>query len=103
MFHIGQLVVCVDDTPAMLFDRDTGKTYDHQNLLKKGRVYTIRNLKDWNFYTGPALGIWLEEVIRNDAKGPDKPFGAVRFRPVKQTSIDCFTALLTKTPELVDN
>lgn len=102
MFHIGQMVVCVDGQPTWC---DGPKGFVVQDLLTTGRIYTVRGVGDFDF--GPTTGtipvLWLEEVLRSyDEKRADVPFGACRFRPVKQTSIETFTAILNRAPQKVD-
>lgn len=99
MFHIGQLVVCIDNAPAT-------HHYGPDSVagLEKGRIYTIREYHpNYPFTNAPGeAGVKLEEITRTYSRHVDAYYGVRRFRPVKQTSIDCFTAILTKTPELVD-
>lgn len=84
-FHVGQMVVCVDDSL---------ETYRHldphggagKGWPVKGRIYTVRGL-------GIAMGIpglHLEEIVREW----ECPFAASRFRPVKETSIEIFRKLV---------
>lgn len=98
MFYVGQMVVCVDDSTM-----GAPATPDEVATLKglvRGHIYTVRRVEaDWPFRTGPNLGVWLEEICRNWLDFSDLPFDAVRFRPVRTTSIDCFTALLAPTPK----
>lgn len=97
MFHVGQMVVCVDDSPSRF--RIFGRDWVVQDLLLKGNIYTIRGVDTFPFNTGPSLGLWLEEVVRETAHAPDGPFGAARFRPVRQTSIEQFTSILNQAPQ----
>lgn len=92
-WHVGQMVVCVDDTAAL---PPPGVRYGGTlGGLTKGCVYTIRG-----FAVHPAtweMGVYLQEIMRPRA-GLDPyepPFGLFRFRPVRKTSIDIFRALLT--------
>lgn len=90
-FHVGQMVVCVDDKPA-------APKWGGVSFPVRGRVYTIRAVFR---HTSGADGVWLEE-LRNPfaAKyGLEWGYKARRFRPVKTTSIDQFTALLNPAPE----
>ena len=95
-FHIGERIACV---------KDDG--YDPENLAYvpnkpvKGCVYTIRGF-DTN--GGDELGIYLEEIVNPEDDfcfGRQEPsFYAWRFRPVRTTSIDVFTAMLAPTPRI---
>lgn len=93
-FHVGQMVVCVDDSFR-------GIIWRGEILPVKGQVYTIRSM----YADGDAVGLRLEEIVNEQKVYSDGvnecAFNARYFRPVKQTSIDCFTAILTKTPETV--
>ncbi len=104
MFHVGQLVVCVDDTSSHLvfFDADapSGK------LLEKGRIYTVRkvdSLKKFRHHTTCKFvsdtPVWLEEVVRTQGEWHDEPFGARRFRPVDESKIEIFTKTLEPVKE----
>ena len=105
MFHVGQLVVCVDDSPLTTGRVGSGETVQSLNLLKKGEVYTIRKIdpqwewidRDGGHYFAP--GVWLEEVVRSDLRGLDEPMGAKRFRPVQKNKIEIFTKMLTPVRE----
>ena len=93
MFHIGQLVVCVEDCPIDTGDQSFTK-------LEKGRVYTIRDyVTDYVFSAGSHDAIKLEEVVRNRW---DDPYGALRFRPVRKTDISIFTDMLNPAPVTED-
>jgi hypothetical protein len=89
MFHVGQKVVCVD---VRIVD-------GHLRPLAKGCVYTIRQLATRKGH--PA--VFLAEIDRTDDEGPDDPFYAWRFRPVINTDISIFKAMLVNPPkELVE-
>jgi hypothetical protein len=92
MFHVGQLVVCVDDSPSIC------RGGLQSVPLERGRIYTVREVcSDFVFFTGKDTGIKVDEVMRATRDGPDHPFGACRFRPVQKTSISIFTAMLSPT------
>lgn len=98
MFHVGQLVVCIDATPQKNYNK-SGKLVQTTDLLEKGRIYTIRCVvPDYPFQNGPKLGLLLEDVIRVVSNRFDFPFGAERFRPVQKTDISIFTAMLNPGP-----
>ena len=96
MFHVGQMVVCVDDSvsPANFF---IPATYP-----SKGHIYTIRGIQD----LGNGLAVLLEEILNRPfpyATGDSEPsFLASRFRPVRQTSIEQFTSILNQAPQRED-
>ena len=91
MFHIGQHVVCVDDKPC------GGKVYDLAGI-RRGSVYTVRAVAtDYEFSQGVESAVWLVEVERFQYFA-DPPFAAARFRPVVESKIDIFRALLVTPP-----
>lgn len=97
MFRIGQRVVCIRDVNEGYGWAATNK----YSVPKVGCVYTIRDFDG-------ADGLRVEEVVNplmdciHTATGLhifDEPsFDTDRFRPVKETSIDVFTAMLAPTP-----
>jgi hypothetical protein len=104
MFHVGQLVVCVNDAVSnvIFLDLDTlpGK------LLEKGRIYTVRKVgppkKFLHYATREFVNdtpVWLEEVVRSQGEWHDEPFGSVRFRPVDERKIEIFTKMLEPVKE----
>lgn len=100
MFHIGQMVVCVAD------DWNDVDVFGEKCPVK-GHVYTIRCIE-----IGIDIGRDEEAFFRFDeivnpildypSGRADANFHARAFRPVKQTSIDCFTSILNQTPQKVD-
>lgn len=99
-FHVGQKVVCVDDTMP-----PEGNGIGTLNGLKKGSVYTVRRVGVDALYQAP--GVWLEEIIRPDwLHYGETAYNIIRFRPVAyprqsaEHDIALFTpALGTRTPE----
>ena len=98
MFHVGQMVVCVDDRPCRngLFGVD--------DSLTKRCVYTVRAIKSLDGlqmlpgHESSPYGLCLEEIVRPY----DTPYGAARFRPVAKTDISIFQSMLApKQKELV--
>ncbi len=92
MFHIGQKVVCVDETPV--------KPDYTMDGLTKGHTYTIRWIGK---YTHPLDGLGqnitvrLEELCRKPSPiGSDVPFLARRFRPLIEKSTETGMAILRK-------
>ena len=102
MFHIGQLVVCINDTWKSHLKNTEGIS-----MPTKGMIYTIRGLPDCpGDREGHGYGVHLEEII-NPVKlytwgKMEAVYDPSRFRPVRKTSIDCFTEILNKTPKLED-
>ncbi len=62
-----------------------------------GAIYTIRDIEAEN--CGEVI-LHLEEIHndRRKHRGFEHYFVAARFRPVRETSIDCFTKLLETPP-----
>lgn len=96
-FEVGKQVVCVVDfTP--LFTKHFPAHFVYPVL--KG-IYTIRLVgmqNDWGSKK-ESLSIGLEGIF-NIMNGTDCLFHASTFRPVKDTSIECFTKLLKPIKEL---
>ncbi len=93
MFHVGQKVVCVnDDFPEW--------TDFHKSMFPhrpcKGEVYTVRAIVP-HIYEG-GMHLLLEEIRNVELFAYEPPFGRYRFRPVRETSIECFRALLKTKP-----
>jgi hypothetical protein len=80
MFQVGQMVVCVDDSP--------GKIGHGPCHLIKNNVYTIAGFYDT--VQGP-LGIAIEEV---DPTGEKCLYDRRRFRPARKTDISVFQKFL---------
>ncbi len=85
MFHVGQKVVCIDDTR-----REFGLR-EWDNRLRRGIIYTIR-------WVG-KYGVKLVEINRRTRHVSDTYYFADRFRPVieRKTDISIFTAMLAPT------
>ncbi len=95
-WHVGQLIICVNDD----FPDDAGKLFSR--LPRKGEVFTIRQVGVCPVMN--ALGIRVEEIIGvMTVYGIEQGFFASRFRPARKTSLESFTAILNRTPELVDS
>jgi len=81
-FHVGALVVCVDDGPSI---------GDVPVDLVRGRIYTVAAIsKD-------GLGIDVFEAPAVETELFDRFYWIYRFRPVKKTSIEVFERLLKPT------
>jgi hypothetical protein len=99
-FHVGQRVVCVDDKRRL-------KKADMSGLTR-GQIYTVRwcGVHEFLPFWPETPSIRVEEIHRDqdpyDLRDPrlfDTPFRASRFRPVKETDISIFTAMLAPTPK----
>lgn len=97
MFRIGQQVVCIDDkdwrNPGLIGSPAAPTT------PVKGLVYTVRGFS-------PSDAVYLEEIVCapypwNWGIG-EGGWLRRRFRPVKETSIDIFTAMLAPKPQHVE-
>lgn len=88
-FHVGQRVVCVDDRYT---------THSNRRELYSGNVYTIRRLDTVDGM--PCVCLHEIPLRYSPSRGwIDYPFRATRFRPVKETDISIFTAMLAPTPK----
>lgn len=87
MWHIGQRVVCVDDS-----NWDDSKV----NRPIKGIVYTIRSIE--SFELENVFAFLLNEVINQPEQYrngySEKFFKEHRFRPIDEKRIDMFRAML---------
>lgn len=102
-FRVGQPVECIDDSHRPYGTVCTG--YDGKMIvigerdypLKRGRIYTIRELTTSHISGEPALKV--EEILRRGFG--DNPFRASRFRPIveRKTDISCFKAMLNPSLE----
>jgi hypothetical protein len=97
MFHVGQLVECVND------DGFDGREWRKFETPKRGVIYTVRD-------TGPSWtgdgddAVWLEE-IQNPVvywSGPkielEPQFRQSRFRPLSDFRLAIFRSLLQPIP-----
>ena len=100
MFHVGQLVVCVEDRPYLF--RVPGHEYrSEMHGLTKGSIYTIREV-DVVHPDGHHVGVRLEEIRR---PGKDCPYVNYRFRPLDESRLTVFRQMLVSPPtkELVED
>lgn len=96
-WHIGQRVVCVRDDFKCIPCQIAGGGVPHV-----GKTYTIRGFNLWspqNDIVGTGCGFYLDEVINPlchyaDGVWREMSFDQCAFRPVKETSIDIFEAML---------
>jgi hypothetical protein len=96
-FRVGQRVVCVKRDAWT--DALSQLPLEADNFPVFGMVYTVRTIDaaHGNLY------LRFEEIVnapRNYVNGLDEcNFWAARFRPVKETDISIFTAMLAPTPK----
>lgn len=97
MFHVGQLVVCVDAGDHSLYAPQGYNCASGPGVLAKGRVYTIRAA----FSAKGVRCVLLNEIVR--AKHPywkgEPPYAAARFRPVQDSALDIFRSVLADVPK----
>ncbi len=91
-FFVGQHVVCVD------VDDPPGYAVPLGPLILN-TVYTIRDI----VYPIGWDGVRLEEIIReiyesSSWNGGEIPYDANRFRPLVESRLDIFNAMLADTP-----
>jgi len=100
MFHVGQLVVCVDDDPWKYYV--PGHSYGGgMDGLVKGNIYTIRWCGMFNHTDGSnTMAVRLYEIVRPSygITPDDCPYVATRFRPVVETRLDVFREMLEPVP-----
>lgn len=92
-FHVGQRVVCVDDSPV---DGVYGP-------IAKGAIYTVAKVGiGRSKWSKKDVCLHLQEVPC--ATFFDNGYSHRRFRPLRErkTSIECFRALLNPTDKKVD-
>ena len=85
MFHVGQKVVCVDDSP----NPETQKYMPCRP--RKGQIYTIRGILIQPHIKG--YGIYLEEllnpsIIWEDLEEREWAYKPARFRPVTEPKVE---------------
>lgn len=101
MFKIGQKVVCKDASNQV-------NNFKILNYVSKGKVYTIREIKEFSNETG----LIFEEFVHGyHWNGEEAGFRASRFEPLKYDLLDnkdIISELVKeradiKIPELVEN
>ena len=98
-FYVGQKVVCVD----------ADGVGSSGSPLIEGRTYTIRDLgplPQWQTkipgVPADALGVRLKELRRwSPEQDPEGMYYTWRFRPLIETDISVFQAMLNPTPKQV--
>ena len=96
MFHVGQLVVCVDEDPASHAKPGWSYVGDLDGLTR-GSVYTIRDVLVDPVQRGNSVR--LVEIVRSVYRGREVPYAVERFRPVDETKLSVFKAMLVSPPK----
>lgn len=86
MFRIGQKVVCVEDKGQR----------GRPPFAVKGNIYTISDMVTLPDY---CIGAVRLEELAHAMTEPHEWLFAWRFRPVKETDISIFTAMLAPKPK----
>ena len=96
-FHVGQKVVCINDT---------FKNVSIDQGIRKGQVYTIRWVGPYRHYVdGDFIGVKLAEIHRGNDDGPegygaaDMPYRANRFRPLLRDQLGALRDRLLRKPK----
>lgn len=92
-WHVGMKVVCVDASMRNYNPPNYGTTIHDLNGLEEGRVYTVRDICDFD----GVIAVRLKEIFRLPTSlGREAPYAAARFRPVqkRKTDISIFKAML---------
>lgn len=95
-FKVGERVVCVDDDPDKYLNTKRFKVESNDmDGLVKGAIYTIRGVRYNDEACIGKVSVFLQEIIRPiDYDGIECSFAAQRFRPLVETNIDIFQAML---------
>lgn len=96
-FEVGKQVVCIEDFSQHNLTRyPSWFVYPAYKGIYTVRIVAIQN--DWGLPTKMSLSLGLEGIM-NIHRGTDCLFHSSLFRPVKETSIECFKKLLTPLPQ----
>ncbi len=86
MFHVGQLVECVDD----------GRDRAPESNLSKGTIYTVTDVRGGDFrHWGTIEVLWLAEVYPPSGYCG---FAGPCFRPLTDSRIAVFRQMLSPVP-----
>ncbi len=99
MFHVGQKVVRVSSGSKTPREANAALRHPHltSDLPTVGGVYTVRKIVRCS-YDGET-SLLLKECDNSHYPGLEPAFGASHFRPVRETNIDVFTAMLVPSRE----
>jgi hypothetical protein len=105
-FHVGQLVVCIDDSPHPELLVSGFRPVGDLDGLRRGTIYTIRDVNvPWISFRCP--GVRLVEIARNNRTtqtdpNDEPPYGTFRFRPVDEKRIEVFRKIAANPKIEVD-
>lgn len=94
-WHVGQLVVSIGDWGRV------ARNHPKAVFPIQGCIYTIRSIEHCR-NGSDLLFFLLEEIVNPKGFSYEPSFAARGFRPLRKTSIEVFTAMLNKTPEMED-
>jgi hypothetical protein len=94
MFHVGQLVVCVDDSMAR-----GASPFPGAHMARRGTIYTVRAIISF-----PIRDVFLFEELNNEHLvpeyfGAEPGFATERFRPLSDSRLAIFRQMLAPIPE----
>ncbi len=100
MFHVGQMVVCINGD----FVDKCWRMVPHMPV--KSRIYVLRGVV-LGWYRPHGVYLVVEELINpaikwSDGTTSEPHFLAARFRPVRTTDISIFRKMVEKLPESVE-
>ena len=98
-WHVGQRVVCIRDDYKVICPTQIAGG----GVLRAGHVYTIRGFNLAEGVVGTGCGFYLEEIVNplcqySDGVWREMSFDQCGFRPIKETDISIFTAMLNEVP-----
>lgn len=88
-FHIGEQVVCIVRNSGWYANHDGSEPI---SAPIKGRIYTVAAVLPGGANDPAEVYLAFEEIAEE--------WEAYGFRPVKKTSIDIFTSMLTPAPKV---
>lgn len=103
MFYMGQHVVCVDDDEDNHYG-DPGRSREVGGLdgLRRGAVYTVAASYISPTHRVPVVvvaEIWRPRHSDSELYSHEPGFAAARFRPVDETKLSIFKAMLVSPPK----
>jgi hypothetical protein len=98
-FEVGKQVVCIVDFSDPWFLTNLPSYFIYPAYKGIYTLRTVRMQNDWGCPKKESLSLGLEGIA-NIYNGTDCLFNSGGFRPVKDTSIECFEKLLKPIKEL---